>query len=128
MAKGTHRDAEREARWRRIIREQARSALTIRRFCRENDLAESAFYFWRRELQRREALPEQRQRTGRTDLAEGQIAAPAFVPVSISQQARPEAPAIEIALPGGARIHVGAGVDRQALADVVAVLLEARAC
>jgi transposase-like protein len=147
MAKGTNRDQGRETRWRRIIRQHARSKLTIRQFCRDNDLAESAFYFWRGELQRREgpqpqsqgrhARQEQRrrqaprgprQRNAGAEGASSQAAAPAFVPVSISPRARPDSAGIEIVLPGGARIHVAGGVERQALADVVAVLLEARTC
>ena len=62
MAKGANRDKGREARWRRIVDQHARSGLTIRQFCRDNDLTESAFYFWRRELQRRDRQRPQRRR------------------------------------------------------------------
>ena len=62
MAKGRDRDWRRETRWRRIIREQGRSGLSVREFCRRGKLTETAFYFWRRELLRREA---QRCRRGR---------------------------------------------------------------
>jgi transposase-like protein len=139
MAKGTNRDKGRQATWRRVIQEHAGSGLSIRQFCRDNDLTESGFYFWRRELQRRETQrpqqqrrqtrPEQQRRPSGTGQTPGQAAAaPAFVPVSVSQAVRQSTGGIEIILLGGARIHVAGGVDRQALADVVAVLREAHAC
>jgi hypothetical protein len=43
--------------------------------------------------------------------------------VRVAAEVRPvEHPGIEIELPGGRRIHVTPPVDRQALADVLAVL------
>ena len=57
-----------------------------------------------------------------------QASAPAFVPVSVAEDQAPALAGIEIVLPGGARIRVADGVQRQALADVVAVLREACAC
>ena len=65
MAKGIHRDKQREAQWRRMMRRQQRSGLTIRAFCGEHDLRETAFYFWRAELARREAEQDQRHRSVR---------------------------------------------------------------
>lgn len=53
MAKGEDRDRQLEAQWRRIFRQHFKSGLNIRDFCRRGSLRESAFYFWRRELQRR---------------------------------------------------------------------------
>ena len=48
------RDKRREARWRRIIREHGRSGVGVREFCRRSGLTETAFYYWRRELHRRQ--------------------------------------------------------------------------
>ena len=114
MARGKVRDKSKEVFWRRTMRRQRQSGLTVRAFCRKHAVRESAFYFWRRELARREV----------TDAA--------FMPVRVTE----EAPAlaggrIEIVLPGDRRVHVAAPVDRRALADVLAVLsldLEAAAC
>jgi len=126
MAKSKVRDWRREARWRRIIREQGRSGLGVREFCRRRDLTETAFYFWRRELQRRQQEQEQRE-------AMDPPPKPAFVAVRVNEHsATPANGRIEIELPGGRRVHVGPPVDRQALADVLAVLEgrcpEGRAC
>lgn len=124
MAKGATRDKRRETRWRRLVRKRERSGLTVRQFCHENDLPESAFYYWRRELLRRdgdrdEAKQEQRKRPS-PPAAPGTPAA--FVPVTVTQETRPDAAHIEIELSDGRRVHVTAPVDRQALADVLAVL------
>ena len=114
MAIGKNRDTRREAQWRRIIRQHSDSGLTVSGFCRKGKLPESAFYFWRRELQRRQAEPQRP-----TDLP----ATPAFVAVRVEDSSSSSiAGHIEIELPGGRRVHVVAPVDRQALADVLAVL------
>lgn len=44
------RDRELERAWRRRVRAQRTSGLTVRVFCEWEGLPESAFYFWRREL------------------------------------------------------------------------------
>ena len=103
---GKRRDRRLERRWRRIIGEQKRSGLTIRQFCRRGKLRETAFYFWRRELQRRQvedstrrAEQEQRQNNAAT-------AAPAFVPVRVEGHVGSTAAGrIEIELSGGRRVH-----------------------
>jgi hypothetical protein len=114
MANGKDRDGRREAQWRRIIGAHGRSGLSIREFCRRGKLRETAFYFWRGELQRRQAEQEQRKRPS---------AQAAFVPVTVARDLVTQAHGrIEIELSGGRRVHVVAPVDRQALVDVLAVL------
>jgi transposase-like protein len=124
MAKSTTRDRQREERWRAIMREHARSGMGIRGFCRKSNLRETAFYFWRRELQRRKAEQEQRRPQGNRQAPR---AVPAFVSVRVEEPKAVSEPAgrIEIVLSGGRRLHVTAPVDRQALADVLAVLAAA---
>ena len=119
MAKGKRRDRRREARWRRIIREHGRSGLTIREFCRRGKLTETAFYFWRRELQRRQEEQDHRE-------AIVSPPRPTFVAVRVDEHtASPAGGRIEIELPGGRRVHVIAPVDRQALADVLLAVSDA---
>ena len=129
MANGKDRDKGLETQWRRIVGQHGRSGLSVREFCRRDKLRETAFYFWRRELQRRQAEQEQRH----PDDSPG---VPAFVAVRLaaSKAERVEehgSPSgvgcIEIELPCGRRVHVAAPVDRQALADVLAVL-EGQSC
>ena len=130
MASGRGRDRRREAQWRRVIREHTRSGLTMRDFCRRSKLAESAFHFWRRELERRDAEQEQRQgpRKGRTPKVRRTQRTPTFVPVRLAEHTQPVASGrIEIELSGGRRVHVAGPVDRQALTEVLTVL-EGRPC
>jgi hypothetical protein len=105
MAAG--RDHKKEAAWRRHISGQAGSGLTIGVYCRKHGLQASGFYWWRRELARRDAEPS-----------------PAFVPVTVAVQtpASTGEGRIEIILPGDRRVRVVGAVDRQRLADVLAVL------
>lgn len=119
MAKGKDRDGRLESRWRRIVREHQRSGLGVREFCRRGKLRETAFYFWRRELQRRQAEQEQRR-------AADPPAAPAFVAVRVEGRGGSSAGGrIDIELPGGRCIHVCAPVDRRALANVLLAVSDA---
>jgi transposase-like protein len=116
------RDAKKEAFWRRMVRGQGRSGLTVREWCRQRGLGEATFYRWRAELARRDAGP---------------ASGGEFVPVRVVQDwpvqvdsPRPgdEEPAsgqgrIEIVLPGGRRVRVDGRVDRVMLSDVLAVLM-----
>jgi hypothetical protein len=167
MAGGAKRSGAREAHWRRLILTHRQSGLSVREFCGRSKLRESAFYFWRRELERRRAERQRRRakpgragparrgrRSGhggsdgaRPSAVGGAGPASAFVAVRVAGQegtspasdasplpaegALPGSPAfrsaggrIEIELPGQCRVHVTAPVDRQALADVLAVLEE----
>ena len=128
MAKGSKRDPKLEMMWREIFRRQSGSSVTIRQFCRDNQLAESSFHFWRRELQRRD---QQSQRRQRKSSAAGPAAG--FVAVSVAgpQRGRGDGSidaGIEILLPGGSTVRAAVGVGRQMLADVLAVLREAGLC
>ena len=58
------------AMWRRMVRGHARSGMSIRAYCAQHEVKEPAFYWWRRELARRDA-GKQRSRVA------------AFVPVEI---------------------------------------------
>jgi transposase-like protein len=54
MARG-QRDPELERQWReRMARWQA-SGLSVREFCRRHGLLETSFYYWKRELRKRDA-------------------------------------------------------------------------
>jgi len=120
MARVERRDRNKETFWRRILRRQGRSGLSVRAWCRQHGQRESAFYWWRRELARRDAARGD-QRPGRRK--------PSFVPVRMalpSRRAGTESSGpdgrIEILLSGDRRIRVSGRVDRQMLADVLAAL------
>jgi transposase-like protein len=135
MAKGKRRDQSKEAYWKQKLEEHGQSGSSIRAFCRQHRIAETAFYFWRRELARRQA-----QRQAECKGPQPKPPGPLFVPVTLaaegppSEQARrsagvePRSARIEIELSGDRRIHVTPPIDRQALADVLAVMEEMRPC
>ena len=109
MAKGPRRNPKRENFWRRLIGGQAGSGLSIRAWCRKHAVQEASFYWWRRRLAEDEAVR----------------LAPAFVPVRLAENSATHAePEIEIFLAREPRVRVRGPVNRQTLADVLAILAE----
>src|ERR1700712_3143031 len=112
------RDLTRERTWRQHIERQQRSGRTLRDYCFDHDLAESAFYRWRRIIAERDAAAS----------APVSTALPAFVPVAvIDAPARRTSSSIDICLADGRRVRVRSGCDRELLVTVLA-LLEGRSC
>jgi hypothetical protein len=105
-----------ERTWRQHLRRQQASGQTARAYCRDHDLAETAFHYWRRTIAERDR-PARRSPP-----------VPAFVPVVVAgRSAATDGSPIEIRLAGGHRVRVRAGCDRELLAAVLA-LLGARPC
>lgn len=103
---------KKEAGWRKHVSVQAGSGLSVGAYCRRNGLRGHSFYWWRRELARRDA-----------EQPPGPVA---FVPVTVASQmpVSTEEGRIEIVLAGDRRVRVEGSVDRQMLADVLSVLEE----
>lgn len=81
----TQRDLAKEEFWRGVVARHAASGLSVRLFCRQERLTESAFYAWRRTLSEREAM------RATTD------APPAFVPaVVINERSAEQAIILEL--------------------------------
>jgi transposase len=97
----------------RIVAETDAPGATVREVARRHDLNANLLYTWRR-------------------MAEGRPTRPAIgaqlVPVTLAALAPVRGPAragggsIEIALPGGVRVKVGAAVTSERLAEVLAIL------
>jgi hypothetical protein len=131
MAKrgGKRRDPAREKFWRRTIRRQQQSGLTIRAFCQREGLKDWTLRWWRQELARRDQQPSPDAR--RHD-ADGQPAeaAPVFLPVRVvGQETVPPQPPppIEILLPTGPTVRVPGGFDPSTLRAILTIL-EGRPC
>ena len=104
------RDVKKESFWRRAIRQQADSGISVRGWCRKQGLKEASFYWWRRELAQRDVEPR----------------STSFVPLHVTgDRPRDGDPRIEIVLTDGRRVGLHGSVDRQTLADVLAVLTSA---
>jgi hypothetical protein len=126
MAKrgGKRRDPAREKFWRRTIRDQQLSGLSVRDFCQRQGLKDWTFRWWRQELARRDLVPSMATAGGRTE------AAPVFLPVQVvdlEAVSPPPAPPIEIVLPTGLIVRAPSGFDPRTLGHVLAVL-EGRPC
>jgi transposase-like protein len=106
------RDAGKEAYWRDVLAKQAASGLSVRAFCGQEQVKESALYAWRRTLRGRDA-------TSGVPLEEP------FVPVLLTQRATQE-PSIELELAGGRVLRLPASISLERLAALVHAL-EARA-
>ena len=72
MSRATRRDVEKERHWQKVIREAARSGLSIREFCRGRRLRESQFHWWQRKLKERRQERTLRQRRGTKNGSDGQ--------------------------------------------------------
>jgi transposase-like protein len=100
------RDPQRERSWRRVLADFRASGLGVREYCRRHGLVESAFHYWRRELERRTAA----------------VAASAFVPVTVVPGMT-----IEVRCPSG---HVVAlpSADRDTLRHLFSALASEASC
>ena len=101
--------ASRREFWRQAVARQRRSGLSIHRFCEQESLATATFYHWKRRL----VAP-----------SGGTLEPVGFAPVQVQPEIVPAAVpgVIEIVLPHDRRVRLTGAVDRQQLADVLAVL------
>jgi len=108
-------DPRKEHYWRRQIERWHSSGMSISRFCRSTGFSEGLFHYWRRTIAERDE--KGRKPSGNS-----------FVPVRVAEDGSGSLHGgIEIVLAGDRRIRVSGRVDRQMLADVLAVM-EGRAC
>ena len=106
------RDLEREQFWRETIGRQAASGLSVREFCRREQLAETSFFAWRRTIRQRDA-------------EQGPSDGPAFVPAVVTSTSSAET-SITLELPSGHTLKLPESVSAVRLAELVHAL-EARA-
>ena len=98
----------REQHWRQVVAQWRRSGLTVRAFCLKQGLSDTLFYWWRRELERRDGSKVR------------------FLPVQVTNgESAPYADAgVEIVLANGRCLRVRPGFDRTTLVEVVDLLDE----
>lgn len=124
------RNKTREACWRKHMRRSRESGVTIREYCAKHDIKESAFYWWRRELNRRDAA-EQETRTPPT--ANNPSPKLETAPVSFAQLVIPKEGTsnsqshITVVLSQGREIRINPGFDETTFTRVV-TLLEGVSC
>lgn len=105
MAK--HRqDLAKEAYWRKVLKRFAKSGLSVREFCRREQLTESQFYAWRRTIGERD---------------EAGNLQPAFVPAVVTKEAVHES-SITVELVGGRVLKLPTSTPAARLAELVLAL------
>ncbi len=102
-------DVEKQQRWEKIIREAARSGISVRGFCRQRHLRESQFYWWRHHLEQRRQAPA----AGK----QGNHSGASFALVSEDPGSLDAG--IELVLEGGRRLRIRKGVDEATLRAVL---------
>lgn len=103
------RNAEKERFWREALARHAKSGLSVRAFCGQERLAESAFYAWRRTIAERDgkgAPPKP---------------PPAFVPALVTGELERES-SVVIELIGGRVLRLPEGILPSRLAELVHAL------
>lgn len=105
MAKGVQRDPRLEAFWRGAIARQVESGWSVAEFCRRERLRVSSFYYWKREIERRDR----------------ELPASGFVSVVVRETAAAGKP-IVVELAGGTRIILEPGFDAETLRRAAVVL------
>ena len=114
MSSSKRRDVEKERYWKKVIREAARSGLSIREYCRQHDLRESQFHWWQRKLK------DGRQEGRLRGQGGGGGSKASFV--LVSDGAEDLDAGIELVLGNGRRLRIRKGVDEQTLRTVLAAI------
>lgn len=118
MAKRRY-DRELETRWRRLLWQHANSSLSVRAFCRQNQLSEPSFYAWRRTIAQRDgrSKPRSRKAAKRKPKAAGR---PAFLPVVLEANGLPaDVSGIVIELRGQRRLRLPESIEPARLATLI---------
>jgi acetaldehyde dehydrogenase (acetylating) len=109
-----HADPALEALWRRRMRQQPLSRLTIQQFCKREGVSTAAFHAWKRRLALRAAFPTT------------PAAPPAFVPVVVpavhESQPRGATELLTIRLANGGQILLPITADVALVREVVATV------
>lgn len=140
-----HRNPAKERYWRELVQRQRRSGLTARQFCLNQEVDESSFYHWRRELRMRDLersqAVEQCERSGEQTITRHSNAShaierrsiypsdsPIFMPIRIAtgETLQSRTLCLEVVLACGATLRIPAGYDRDTLSSVLEVLERAR--
>lgn len=113
-----NRSLERETFWRDVLARFRGSGLSVRAFCRQEKLAETAFYFWRRTLAERDGTPT----TKSQPTPKRRAARPAFLPVAIRRDAPTPTSGLALELPSGIVLRFNDTTPAERVAALVRAL------
>lgn len=128
QGKRSVRDLRKEQEWQERLQRWQQSGESVRAFCRREGLQESAFFAWRRELERR----RQERQSVQAKEKQAKLSTPAkatrFLSVQVAAESKVgDLAGVEILLGKGLAIRVQPGFDRHTLLEVLSVL-EASPC
>lgn len=116
----SRRIPEKEAYWRKMVRQQRRSGTTIRQFCKDHEVSEASFFSWQREIairDRQAAGTNGSSSSRKKQAAPPPVNAAAFIPLRLSG-----ASAMELIHPRGHVLRIPAGFDGDCLEKVLQLL------
>jgi hypothetical protein len=122
----SRRDPAREKAWRKRFAQWKESGLSIRDFCRRNELKENTFHYWRSELKRRD---QNRASKGGRKAEASPVSFATFqmaTPLPYSGE-RLYADEFEISFSNGKRVRFRAGIPMEALREILQII-ETVAC
>ncbi len=100
---------EKRRQWERIIREAARSGISVSQFCRQRNLTQNQFYWWRRRL-------------GEGGLSEANHDKSQASFALVTDQPGTLEAGIELVLGDGRRLRIAKGADEETLRAVLLAL------
>src|SRR5437868_1656281 len=103
-----------EALWRRRLRQQPQSGLTIQQFCKREGVSTAAFHAWKRRLALRAAFP--------TTTAAAATFVPVIVPTVHESQPRAATELVTIRLANGGQVLVPVTAGVELVREVVATV------
>ena len=116
----SRRSPEKETHWRKMVRQQRRSGMTVRQFCKDHGLSEASFFSWQREIAIRDRQAAGTAENGSSARKKHVIPPPMdspFIPLHLSG-----ASALEVVHPRGHVLRIPAGFDGRCLEKVLQLL------
>ncbi len=102
-------DGEKRQHWERIVREAARSGISVSQFCRQHKLKENQFYWWRRRL------GEGAMSKANHERSQARFALITDQPGALDA-------GIELVLGDGRRLRIAKGADEETLRAILSAL------
>ena len=118
----SRRSPEKEAYWRKTLRRQGRSGLSVRQFCKDHAVSEASFFSWQREIAIRDRQATDTSENGSSSsrvkqAVAQQVNASPFIPLRLISTST-----MELVHPRGHVLRIPAGFDGDCLQQVLQLL------
>ena len=116
MSKNKKADAYQQQFWQMVLETFKSSKLSVRQFCQQEGLTESAFYSWRKKLTASSETTEDEQKD---------MSSSAFIEVAMPKN---DTVVLELILSSGNTLKINPGTDNKTLTNVLSALCEVGLC